>query len=43
MIGPLRRLGTVEDCAKVVEFLATDLSDFVTGAVIAINDGLVRG
>src|SRR4051812_35624601 len=24
----LRRLGTVEDCAKVVEFLATDLSDF---------------
>ena len=30
----LRRLGTVEDCAKVVEFLATDLSDYVTGAVI---------
>ena len=29
----LRRLGTVEDCAKVVEFLATDLSDYVTGAV----------
>ena len=28
----LRRLGTVEDCAKVVEFLATDLSDYVTGA-----------
>jgi 3-oxoacyl-[acyl-carrier protein] reductase len=25
----LRRLGTVEDCAKVVEFLATDLSDYV--------------
>ena len=23
----LRRLGTVEDCARVVEFLATDLSD----------------
>ena len=22
---------TVEDCAKVVEFLATDLSDYVTG------------
>jgi len=30
----LRRLGTVEDRAKVVEFLATDLSDYVTGAVI---------
>jgi hypothetical protein len=24
-----RRLGTVEDCAKVVEFLVTDLSDYV--------------
>jgi hypothetical protein len=37
----LRRLGTVEDCAKVVEFLATDLSDYVTGAVIPIDGGLV--
>jgi 3-oxoacyl-[acyl-carrier protein] reductase len=39
----LRRLGTVEDCAKVVEFLGTDLSDYVTGAVIPIDGGLVRG
>jgi len=39
----LRRLGTVEDCAKVVEFLCTDLSDYVTGAVIPIDGGLVRG
>jgi phosphoglycerate dehydrogenase-like enzyme len=39
----LRRLRTVEDCAKVVEFLATDLSDYVTGAVIPIDGGLVRG
>jgi 3-oxoacyl-[acyl-carrier protein] reductase len=39
----LRRLGTVEDCAEVVEFLATDLSDYVTGAVIPIDGGLVRG
>jgi 3-oxoacyl-[acyl-carrier protein] reductase len=38
----LRRLGTVEDCAKVVEFLATDLSDYVSGAVIPIDGGLVR-
>ena len=30
----LRRLGRVMDRAKVVEFLATDLSDYVTGAVI---------
>jgi len=39
----LRRLGTVEDCAKVVEFLATGLSDYVTGAVIPVDGGLVRG
>jgi 3-oxoacyl-[acyl-carrier protein] reductase len=38
----LRRLGTVKDCAKV-EFLATDLSDYVTDAVIPIDGGLVRG
>jgi 3-oxoacyl-[acyl-carrier protein] reductase len=37
------RLGTVEDCAKVVEFLATNLSDYVTGAVIPTCNGLVRG
>jgi 3-oxoacyl-[acyl-carrier protein] reductase len=39
----LPRLGTVEHCAKVVEFLATDLSDYVTGAVIPIYGGLVPG
>ena len=39
----LRRFGTAEDCAKVVESLATDLSDYVTGAVIPIDGGLVRG
>src|SRR5580658_7266477 len=38
----LRRLGTVEDCARVIEFLATDLSDYVTGAVIPIDGGLLR-
>ena len=38
----LRRLGTVDDCAKVVEFLTTDLSDYVTGQVIAIDGGMVR-
>jgi 3-oxoacyl-[acyl-carrier protein] reductase len=38
----LRRLGTVEDCARVVEFLATDLSNYVTGAVIPIDGGSTR-
>ncbi len=40
---PLRREGTIEDCAKVVEFLVTDLSDYVTGRTIAIDGGLYRG
>lgn len=38
---PMGRLGTPEDCAKVVEFLCTDLSDYVTGQVIGINGGTV--
>lgn len=40
---PLRREGTIEDCAKVVEFLVTDLSDYVTGWTIVIDGGLYRG
>lgn len=36
---PLRREGTIEDCAKVVEFLVTDLSDYVTGTTITIDGG----
>ena len=38
---PLRRLGYPEDCAKVVEFLATDLSDYVTGQCIPVCGGMV--
>jgi NAD(P)-dependent dehydrogenase (short-subunit alcohol dehydrogenase family) len=37
----LRRMGTTEDCAKVVEFLATDLSDYVTGQTIPVCGGMV--
>ena len=37
---PLRREGTIEDCVKVVEFLVTGLSDYVTGCTIAIDGGL---
>ena len=38
---PLRRLGVPEDCAKVVEFLVTDLSDYVTGQCIPICGGYI--
>ena len=38
---PLRRFGQVEDCADVVEFLATDLSKYVTGQVISVCGGAV--
>ena len=37
---PIRRLGTPLDVAKSVYFLASDLSDYVTGAVIDVNGGL---
>ena len=38
----LGRLGMPEDCAKVVEFLVTDLSDYVTGQTIPVCGGYVR-
>lgn len=38
----LRREGTAEDCAGVVEFLATDLSDYVTGRTILIDGGMLH-
>lgn len=37
---PMGRLGQPEDCARVVEFLATELSDFVTGQVISVDGGM---
>ena len=37
----LGRLGTPEDCAKVVEFLCTDLADYVTGQCISVCGGIV--
>jgi 3-oxoacyl-[acyl-carrier protein] reductase len=39
----LRRNGTPEDLANVIEFLTTDLSSFVTGAVIQADGGTVLG
>ncbi len=37
---PLRRLGTPEDVARVVAFLAGPESGFITGATIDVNGGL---
>ena len=39
---PLGRIGTEEDCAKVVEFLVTDLSDYIVGQCIRICGGVLR-
>lgn len=36
---PLRRLGTPLDVAKAVYFLASDLSEWVTGAVLVVDGG----
>ena len=36
---PLGRAGVPEDVAKVVEFLCTDLSDYVTGQCIRVDGG----
>ncbi|MCL4507937.1 MAG: SDR family oxidoreductase [Chloroflexi bacterium] len=38
---PLRRMGLPEDVAKVVEFFASDLSDYVTGQVLPVCGGIV--
>ena len=37
----LGRLGLPEDCAKVVEFLVSDLSDYITGQIISVCGGAV--
>ena len=38
---PLGRFGTAEDVAKVVAWLASDDSSYVTGQVISVNGGMV--
>ena len=40
---PLRRLGEPVDVANVVLFLASPLSDYITGIVLDINGGLYMG
>ena len=37
----LRRMGSAEDVAGVVEFLCSDASSYVTGTVIPVTGGLI--
>lgn len=37
---PLKRMGTVEDVAKVVSFLASHEADYITGQVISVDGGM---
>jgi 3-oxoacyl-[acyl-carrier protein] reductase len=40
---PLRRLGTPREVGDVVAFLCSDRASYVTGTVVAVDGGLVRG
>lgn len=37
---PLRRMGTAEDVAEAVAFLASDKAAYITGQVLAVNGGM---
>jgi len=38
---PLRRMGTTEDVANVVKFLASEASSYITGQVINVDGGML--
>ena len=38
---PLKRMGTPNEIAKVVKFLASDDSSYITGQVIHIDGGML--
>ena len=40
---PLRRVGTPEEFANVVVFLASERASYVTGVAVQVDGGLVRG
>jgi acetoacetyl-CoA reductase/3-oxoacyl-[acyl-carrier protein] reductase len=37
---PLRRLGSPQEIARVVHFLAADASSYITGQVWGVNGGM---
>jgi len=37
----LKKFGEVEDVASLVLFLSSELSDYITGAIIPVNGGLL--
>jgi len=39
-ITPLRRMGTAEDVANLVDFLTSSKSEFLTGCIIPVDGGL---
>jgi NAD(P)-dependent dehydrogenase (short-subunit alcohol dehydrogenase family) len=41
--NPFRRLGTPEEVADVVAFIASERSSFVTGANILVDGGATSG
>lgn len=40
---PYGRIGQPEDVARAVAFLASDLTDFITGTVLAVDGGFLTG
>jgi 3-oxoacyl-[acyl-carrier protein] reductase len=40
---PLGRIGTVDDVANAVRFLASDEASYITGHVLNVNGGMLMG